>query len=55
VKSAARYLGCEAGAVRKLYERRKVPHYQDGPGCKVYLRRRELDQYLEANRRGRAT
>jgi hypothetical protein len=55
VKTAARYLSCEVGAVRKLYERRKVPHYQEGPGCKVYLRRCELDSYLVANRKGRST
>jgi excisionase family DNA binding protein len=35
--TAAKYLGCKVGAVRKLYERRKVPHYQDGPGAKVWL------------------
>jgi len=29
---AARYLGQSVAATRKLYERRKVPHYQDGPG-----------------------
>jgi excisionase family DNA binding protein len=50
VKTAARYLGCEVGVVRKLYERRKVPHYQDGPGSKVWLRRSELDAYMRANR-----
>ena len=47
VKTAARYLGCEVGAVRKLYERRKVPHYQEGNGCKVWLRRSEIDAYME--------
>ena len=50
VKTAARYLGCEVGAVRKLYERRKVPSYSEGRGCKVYLRRRDLDEFMEANR-----
>jgi excisionase family DNA binding protein len=49
VKTAARYLGVEVGVVRKLYERGKLPHYQDGPGAKVWLRRSELDAYMEAN------
>lgn len=47
---AAAYLGQTVAATRKLYERRKVPHYQDGPGAKVWLRRSELDAYMEANR-----
>jgi hypothetical protein len=47
---AAEYLGSTVAATRKLYERRKVPHYQDGPGAKVWLRRSELDADMEANR-----
>lgn len=47
---AAAYLGQSVAATRKLYERRKVPHYQDGPGAKVWLRRSELDAHMEANR-----
>jgi excisionase family DNA binding protein len=47
---AAAYLGQSVAATRKLHERRKVPHYQDGPGAKVWLRRSELDAYMEANR-----
>lgn len=48
VKTAARYLGCDVGAVRKVYERRRVAHYPGGPGCKVYLRRSELDAYASS-------
>jgi excisionase family DNA binding protein len=48
--NAAAYLGQSVAATRKLYERRKVPVYQDGPGAKVWLRRSELDAYMEANR-----
>jgi hypothetical protein len=48
---AATYLGQTVAATRKLYERRKVPHYQDGPGAKVWLRRSELDAYMEEGRR----
>ena len=47
---AAAYLGQSVPATRKLYERRKVPHYQDGPGAKVWLRRSELDAYMESAR-----
>ncbi len=50
VKTAARYLGCEVGAVRKLVERKKVPSHSEGRGCKVWLSRSELDTYMEANR-----
>jgi hypothetical protein len=39
-----------AAARRKLIERRKIPSYSDGRGCKVWLRRSELDAYMEANR-----
>ncbi len=52
VEVAAAYLGQTVAATRKLYERRKVPHYQDGHGAKVWLRRSELDAYMEACRRG---
>jgi hypothetical protein len=27
-----------------------VPHYQDGPGAKVWLRRSEIDAYMESAR-----
>jgi hypothetical protein len=47
---AAAYLGQTVAATRKLYERRKVPMYQDGPGAKVWLRRSELDAYMESAR-----
>jgi hypothetical protein len=48
---AAAYLGQTVAATRKLYEHRKVPHYQDGPGAKVWLSRSELDAYMKTNRR----
>jgi excisionase family DNA binding protein len=49
---AAEYLGSTVAAVRKLYERRRVPHYQDGLGAKVWLRRSEVDAYIEGIRVG---
>jgi excisionase family DNA binding protein len=51
VRTAAKYLGCEPGVVRKLVERRRVPYTQEGPGCKVWIARRDLDAYMEAGRR----
>jgi excisionase family DNA binding protein len=48
---AAAYLGQSVAATRKLYERRKVPHYQVGPGAKVWLRRSELDAFMQERRR----
>jgi hypothetical protein len=47
---AARYLGQSVAATRKLYERRKVPSYSEGRGCKVFLRRSEVDAYMEERR-----
>ena len=50
VKAAAAYLGCTVGRVRKLVERRQVPFVQDGPGCRVYLARRDLDSWMDGRR-----
>jgi len=38
--------------VRKLIARRAIPHYQDGHGCRIFLRRRELDEWKSASRLG---
>lgn len=55
VETAAQYVGVGKGAIRKMYERGregfdgrrvKLRTYQAGPGCRVYLRRSELDAYL---------
>jgi hypothetical protein len=49
-KTAARYVGGQVGAVRKLVERRKISYSQEGPGCRVWIARRDLDAFMEANR-----
>jgi hypothetical protein len=46
--TAARYLGTTAGALRKQVAAGAVPAHQDGPGCKLWFLRSELD----AGRRG---
>ena len=50
VESAAEYLDVKPERVRKLVARRAIPYYQDGPGCRVFLRRRELDNWLSRSR-----
>jgi excisionase family DNA binding protein len=50
VKTAARYIGTEVGAIRKLVERRKIAYSQEAPGCRVWIARRDLDAFMEANR-----
>ena len=42
VETAARYLDVPEERVRKLKDRRVIPYYQDGPGCRVFFRRAEL-------------
>jgi excisionase family DNA binding protein len=42
---AARYLGMSLTALHKLSAARAIPFEQDGPGCKLWFRRSELDQW----------
>jgi excisionase family DNA binding protein len=44
VETAARYLDASPERVRKLQSRGELPYHQDGPGCRVFFRRRELDE-----------
>lgn len=44
-KRAAAYLGVSANALHKLTAARAIPFEQDGPGCKCWFRRAELDQW----------
>lgn len=50
IETAARYLDVSPERVRKLVARRAIPHYQEGPGCRVFLRRRELDEWMSRSR-----
>jgi excisionase family DNA binding protein len=53
VKDAAAYLGCTEGRVRKLVEARRIPFAQDGPGCRIFLSRADLDRFMQSNRNER--
>jgi excisionase family DNA binding protein len=50
VETAARYLDASKERVRKLKERREIPYYQEGPGCRVFFRRSELDAWMDGFR-----
>jgi excisionase family DNA binding protein len=50
VETAARYLDASEERVRKLKDRREIPHYQEGPGCRVFFRRSELDDWMSGLR-----
>jgi excisionase family DNA binding protein len=44
-RSAAAYLGIHRDTLRKLAAQRAIPVHQDGPRCKLYFRRDELDDW----------
>ena len=48
-RSAAEYLGLHRDTVRKLAAERSLPAHQDGPGCKLFFRRGELDEWRQAS------
>jgi hypothetical protein len=48
---AASYLGISKNALHKLTAARAIPFGQDGPGCKCWFQRSDLDAY----RRGQDT
>jgi excisionase family DNA binding protein len=50
-ETAARYLDISEERIRKLKDRRKIPHYQEGPGHRIFFRRSELDEWMAAFRR----
>ena len=50
VEMAARYLDFSEERVRKLKESRRIPFHQEGPGCRVFFRRTELDEWMRAFR-----
>lgn len=49
-RSAAEYLGLHRDTLRKLAARRAIPTHQDGPGCKLYFRRDELNEWRRSAR-----
>jgi excisionase family DNA binding protein len=49
-REAAGYLGIHRDTLRKLAAERTVPVHQDGPGCKLYFNRDELDEWRRASK-----
>jgi excisionase family DNA binding protein len=49
-RAAASYLGIHRDTLRKLAAERSVPVHQDGPGCKLYFRRDEIDEWRRSSR-----
>jgi excisionase family DNA binding protein len=44
-REASAYLGLSVHALHKLTAARAIPFEQDAPGCKLWFRRSELDQW----------
>jgi excisionase family DNA binding protein len=44
-RHAAEYMGVHRDTLRKLAAERSIPSEQDGPGCKLYFRRSDLDAW----------
>jgi excisionase family DNA binding protein len=51
-ETAARYLDITVERIRKLKERGRIPYHQEGPGCRVFFKRTDLDAWMEKHRRG---
>ena len=49
-KRAAAYLGLSVNALHKLTAERAIPFEQEGPGCKVWFKRSELDAWRRAGK-----
>ncbi len=49
-RSAAEYLGVHRDTLRKLAAQRAIPTHQDGPGCKLFFHRDELDEWRRSAR-----
>lgn len=52
-RHAAQYLGVHRDTLRKLAAERAIPSEQDGPGCKLYFRRSDLDAWRHGGGRPR--
>jgi len=50
-RHAAEYLGVHRDTLRKLAAERAIPAEQDGPGCKLFFRRGDLDEWRRAGGR----
>jgi hypothetical protein len=47
VETAARHLDSPVERLRKLKDRHAIPYSQEGPGCRVFFRRADLDAWME--------
>lgn len=54
VPTAARYMSVSPERVRKLIAARRLPFSQEGPGCRVLIERRALDDHLRSMQSGGA-
>lgn len=52
-RHAAEYLGVHRDTLRKLAAERAIASEQDGPGCKLYFRRSDLDGWRHGGGRPR--
>jgi excisionase family DNA binding protein len=52
-RHAAEYLGVHRDTLRKLAAERAIPSEQDGPNCKLYFRRSDLDSWRRTGGRPR--
>jgi excisionase family DNA binding protein len=52
-RHAAAYLGVHRDTLRKLAAERAIPCEQDGPNCKLYFRRSDLDLWRRSGGRPR--
>lgn len=52
-RHAAEYLGIHRDTLRKLAAERTIQSEQDGPGCKLYFRRADLDAWRNSGGRPR--
>jgi excisionase family DNA binding protein len=52
-RHAAEYLGVHRDTLRKLAAERSIPAEQDGPGCKLYFKRSDLDTWRRSGGRTR--
>lgn len=50
-RPAADYLGVHRDTLRKLAAERTIPAHQDGPGCKLFFRRSDLDRWRQVGGR----
>lgn len=51
-KGAAAHLSITPNALHKLTATRMIPFEQEGPGCKCWFRRSDLDEWRRSSSRG---